>query len=70
MLISSAIASMFIATSLLPIGLLITGWTVQARVHWIAPDIVSALSPGMSDWTYLWHEINIGYRAHCGRYDC
>lgn len=27
----------------LPIGLLITGWTAQARVHWIAPDIVSVV---------------------------
>ena len=33
---------MFVGTLLLPIGLVITGWTVQAHMHWIAPDIVSA----------------------------
>ena len=27
----------------LPIGLLITGWTARADVHWIAPDIGIAL---------------------------
>ena len=27
----------------LPIGLLITGWTARADVHWIAPDIGMAL---------------------------
>ncbi|KAF8433769.1 MFS polyamine transporter [Boletus edulis BED1] len=35
--------SMFIGTVLLPIGLLITGWTVEAHAHWIAPDIGIAL---------------------------
>ncbi|KAH0832284.1 MFS polyamine transporter [Lanmaoa asiatica] len=30
---------MFVGTLVLPIGLLIAGWTVQARTHWIAPDI-------------------------------
>lgn len=30
-------------TMLTPIGLLITGWSVQARVHWIVPDIGIAL---------------------------
>ncbi|KAJ7187228.1 MFS polyamine transporter [Mycena filopes] len=30
-------------TILLPAGLLLTGWTVQAKVHWIAPDIGIAL---------------------------
>ena len=53
MLIPLLIASMFIATFLLPIGLLITGWTVQARVHWIAPDIVGALNSRISDWTHF-----------------
>ena len=32
---------MFIGTVLLPIGCLIAGWTSQAYIHWIAPDIVS-----------------------------
>ncbi|KAF8430462.1 MFS polyamine transporter [Boletus edulis BED1] len=35
--------SMFVGTVLLPIGLLITGWTVEAHAHWIAPDIGIAL---------------------------
>lgn len=35
------LASLFVGTILLPIGLFITGWTVQARTHWIGPDIVS-----------------------------
>ncbi|RPD70314.1 hypothetical protein L226DRAFT_538960 [Lentinus tigrinus ALCF2SS1-7] len=26
-------------TFLLPIGLLVTGWTARASVHWIVPDI-------------------------------
>ena len=32
---------MFPGTVLLPIGCLIAGWTSQAHIHWIAPDIVS-----------------------------
>jgi len=32
---------MFVGTVLLPIGCLIAGWTSQAHIHWIAPDIVS-----------------------------
>ncbi|TBU32694.1 MFS polyamine transporter [Dichomitus squalens] len=35
--------SMIPGTILLPIGLLITGWTARADVHWIAPDIGIAL---------------------------
>ncbi|EIW85582.1 MFS polyamine transporter [Coniophora puteana RWD-64-598 SS2] len=35
--------SMAIGTVMLPIGLLITGWTTQAQVHWIAPDIGIAI---------------------------
>jgi hypothetical protein len=27
-------------TIALPVGLLIAGWSVQASVHWIVPDIV------------------------------
>jgi hypothetical protein len=27
-------------TLALPVGLLLTGWTVQTKVHWIVPDIV------------------------------
>ncbi|KAK7022182.1 MFS polyamine transporter [Favolaschia claudopus] len=30
----------------LPVGLFITGWTVQAKVHWIVPDIGIALVGG------------------------
>ncbi|KAH7912686.1 major facilitator superfamily domain-containing protein [Hygrophoropsis aurantiaca] len=35
--------AMFPGTLLLPIGCLITGWSVQAEVHWIVPDIGIAL---------------------------
>lgn len=31
-------------TLLLPVGLLINGWSAQNHVHWIVPDIVSRLS--------------------------
>ncbi|KAK7048800.1 MFS polyamine transporter [Favolaschia claudopus] len=33
------VPSMFPGTIALPIGLFLTGWSVQARVHWIVPDI-------------------------------
>jgi len=33
------IPSMFPATIALPVGLFMTGWAVQAKVHWIVPDI-------------------------------
>ena len=45
MLIHLVTAAMFVGTLVLPIGLLITGWTVEAHTHWIAPDIVSVHSP-------------------------
>ncbi|KAJ7740218.1 MFS polyamine transporter [Mycena maculata] len=35
--------SMVPGTICLPAGLLLTGWAVQAKVHWIAPDIGVAL---------------------------
>ncbi|KAJ7105054.1 MFS polyamine transporter [Mycena crocata] len=35
--------SMVPGTICLPAGLLITGWAVQARVHWVVPDIGIAL---------------------------
>ncbi|PSS29845.1 hypothetical protein PHLCEN_2v2660 [Hermanssonia centrifuga] len=35
--------SMVPGTIFLPMGLFITGWTAQARTHWIAPDIGIAL---------------------------
>ena len=38
---ASSIAPMVPGTILLPIGLLITGWTVQNKVFWLVPDIVS-----------------------------
>lgn len=41
MLIFLIPAAMFVGTLALPIGMLITGWTVEARTQWIAPDIVS-----------------------------
>ncbi|KAJ7808595.1 major facilitator superfamily domain-containing protein [Mycena olivaceomarginata] len=37
------IPSMVPGTIALPVGLLMTGWAVQARVHWIVPDIGIAL---------------------------
>ncbi|KAJ7364851.1 MFS polyamine transporter [Mycena albidolilacea] len=37
------IPSMVPGTLALPVGLLLTGWTVQAKVHWIVPDIGIAL---------------------------
>ncbi|KAJ7680192.1 major facilitator superfamily domain-containing protein [Mycena olivaceomarginata] len=37
------IPSMVPGTIALPVGLLITGWAVQAKVHWIVPDIGVAL---------------------------
>ena len=62
-------AAMFVGTLVFPIGLLITGWTVQAHTHWIAPDIVSAHSPEMIDSTHVWREMQIGHRARwCGRH--
>ncbi|KAJ6622636.1 MFS polyamine transporter [Mycena sp. CBHHK59/15] len=35
--------SMVPGTIFLPVGLLITGWAVQAHVHWVVPDIGIAL---------------------------
>ncbi|KIK66537.1 hypothetical protein GYMLUDRAFT_158019 [Collybiopsis luxurians FD-317 M1] len=34
---------MFPATILLPVGLLVTGWTARVSVHWIVPDIAISL---------------------------
>lgn len=31
-------------TIFLPIGILITGWSVQHKVFWLVPDIVSGYS--------------------------
>ena len=36
---TSLIAAMIPGTILMPIGLLITGWTARPNVHWIGPDI-------------------------------
>ena len=67
MLIHLVTAAMFVGTLVLPVGLLITGWTVQAHTHWIAPDIVSAHSPQIIDSTQVWRGMQIGHRAHwCG----
>lgn len=38
-----SLASMVPGAILLPVGLLISGWTARADVHWIAPDIGIAL---------------------------
>ncbi|KAF8836362.1 MFS polyamine transporter [Paxillus ammoniavirescens] len=38
--------AMFLATFMLPIGCLVTGWSVQAHTHWIAADIGIALVGG------------------------
>ena len=35
------VANIVPGTILLPIGLLITGWSTQERVFWLVPDIVS-----------------------------
>ena len=35
-------APMVPGTFMIPIGLLITGWTVEHKTHWIGPDIVSS----------------------------
>lgn len=37
---SSHVASLVPGTILLPAGILITGWTAEAKTHWICPDIV------------------------------
>ena len=37
------VANIVPGTILLPIGLLITGWSTQERVFWLVPDIVSDL---------------------------
>ena len=38
------VANIVPGTILLPLGLLITGWTTQERVFWLLPDIVSNLN--------------------------
>ncbi len=38
------VANIVPGTILLPIGLLITGWTTQNHVFWLVPDIVSDLN--------------------------
>jgi hypothetical protein len=35
------VANIVPGTILLPIGLLITGWSTQERIFWLVPDIVS-----------------------------
>jgi hypothetical protein len=36
-------------TILLPVGLLITGWTAQNRVFWLVPDVVSGMNCILGD---------------------
>lgn len=35
------LANLFPGMIFLPVGLLIAGWTVQEKTHWIGPDFVS-----------------------------
>jgi MFS family permease len=50
---------MVIGSALIPLGLLPFGWTVQCKVHWVAPIIFSSLvgygyvSVAISSWSYL-----------------
>jgi hypothetical protein len=37
------VANIVPGTILLPIGLLIAGWSIQERVFWLVPDVVSDL---------------------------
>jgi hypothetical protein len=39
-----ALANVVPGTILLPVGMLITGWTAQNRVFWLVPDVVRDLS--------------------------
>jgi len=68
MLIHLVTAAMFVGTLVLPIGLLITGWTVKAHMHWIVPDVVSVCNPKISDPTEFWGEMKIGHLACWCRY--
>jgi hypothetical protein len=52
------VANIVPGTILLPIGLLITGWTIQERVFWLVPDIVSDL-----DCVILTEVLRDNYRA-------
>jgi len=61
-------AAMFVGMLMLPIGLLIVGWTVEAHTPWIAPDIVSAYSPQISHSTQILGKMKIGLRARRCRY--
>ena len=36
---SASTAPLVPATLMLPVGLLITGWTARSEYHWIVPDI-------------------------------
>ncbi len=40
----AVLANIVPGTILLPLGLLITGWTAQNRVFWLVPDVVRDLS--------------------------
>jgi MFS family permease len=50
---------MVLGTALCPIGILTFGWSVQHKVHWIAPIILASpvgfayVSIAISAWTYL-----------------
>ncbi|KAK0243760.1 major facilitator superfamily domain-containing protein [Armillaria nabsnona] len=46
-------AIMLPATLFVPIGLLITGWTVSSGVHWIVPDIVRIAVNWQAIQTYI-----------------
>ena len=52
------VATLVPGTILLPIGLLITGWSTQERVFWLVPDIVSDM-----DTVLLTESLRDIYRA-------
>lgn len=55
----SRLPPMVLGYSMVPIGLLCFGWTVQYRVHWIVPILSTVLmgigftSVTLSSWSYL-----------------
>jgi hypothetical protein len=50
-LILSTLANIVPGTLLVPMGLLLTGWTAQNHVFWLVPDVVSELNS--SDYSQL-----------------
>ena len=48
---------------IMPIGLLIAGWTARADVHWIAPDIVSEVEVTMASFYMMLSTISREWRS-------